>query len=129
MVTKKNEMYKCGVCGNAVEVLDAGAGELVCCGKPMELLQEKTFEQEGKEKHVPVVKVDGNNIQVNVGSVPHPMEDKHYIGLIEILGNGEVIASARLNPGEKPEADFCFDPAGAKITARIWCNVHGVWKS
>jgi len=128
-MTKKNEIYKCNMCGNVVEIIHAGAGELVCCGKPMELMEEKTGKQEGKEKHVPVVKVDGKCIRIDVGSVPHPMEDEHYIGLIEILGDGEVIASAKLNPGEKPEADFCFDPKNAKITARIWCNVHGVWKS
>ena len=126
-MTKLSEIYKCSVCGNVVEVIYAGIGELVCCGKPMHLLEEKTHE-EGKEKHVPAVKIAGKNIHIDVGSVPHPMEDNHYIGLIEVLGDGVVIASARLNPGEKPETDFCFDPAGAKITARIWCNVHGVWK-
>jgi len=126
-MTKLSEIYKCNVCGNVVEVLYTGVGQLVCCGKPMQLLEEKTHD-EGMEKHVPIVKVEGKNVHVDVGSVPHPMEDKHYIGLIEILGDGVVIASASLRPGEKPEADFCLSDTKG-ITARIWCNVHGVWKS
>ncbi len=126
-MTKLSEIYKCNVCGNVVEVLYTGVGQLVCCGKPMQLLEEKTHD-EGMEKHVPIVKVEGKNVHVDVGSVPHPMEDKHYIGLIEILGDGVVIASASLRPGEKPEADFCLRDT-SNITARIWCNVHGVWKS
>jgi superoxide reductase len=126
-MTKLSEIYRCNVCGNVVEVLYTGVGELVCCGKPMQLLEEKT-QDEFKEKHVPIVKIEGKNIHIDVGSVPHPMEEKHYIGLIELRRNGAVIASASLKPGDRPAAEFCLgDTSG--ITARIWCNIHGVWKS
>ena len=127
-MTKKNEIYKCEVCGNVVEVLEIGGGVLVCCGKNMTKLEEKTGEEEGKEKHVPIVEIDGNKVKVKVGSVPHPMEDSHYIQLIEVLGDGEVIASARLSPGEAPEAEFCLSSTEG-ITARSLCNLHGLWKS
>jgi len=127
-MAEKNGIYKCEICGNVVSVIEAHDGELVCCGKPMGLLEEKTAEQEGKEKHVPVIEVDGGEIKVKVGSVPHPMEEDHYIELIQVLKAGEVIAEKRLNPGDAPEAEFCLkDTEG--ITAREICNLHGLWKS
>jgi len=123
-MAKKLEIYKCSICGNIVEVLHGGAGELVCCGQPMENLMAKTAD-EGKEKHVPVIeKIDGG-IKVKVGSVPHPMEQKHYIEWIEILADGRAYRQY-LNPGEVPEAIFNIE-ANA-ITAREYCNIHGLWQ-
>jgi len=127
-MTKKNEIYKCEVCGNVVEVIEAHDGVLVCCGQNMNLLEEKTAEQEGKEKHVPVVEVEENKIKVKVGSVEHPMESEHYIELIEILKDGQVIASAQLRPEEKPEAEFCLESTD-NLKTRALCNVHGLWVS
>ncbi len=127
-MTKINQIYKCNVCGNVVEVLEAGGGTLVCCGQDMDLLEEKTAAKEGKEKHVPVIKKDGNKITVTVGSIPHPMEEKHFIEMIELYDGDHLIASARLSPGEKPVAEF----APEKISdprARALCNIHGLWKS
>ena len=87
-MAEKLQIYKCNVCGNIIEVLHGGIGELVCCGKPMELLDEKTADT-GKEKHVPVIeKIDGG-YKVKVGSVPHPMEENHYIEWIELLADGK----------------------------------------
>jgi superoxide reductase len=108
-----------------VEVLGAGAGELVCCGQPMELLKEKT-EDEGQEKHVPVVEKTGEGFMVKVGSVPHPMEDSHFIQWIELIADGRVLRKF-LKPGEAPEAEFCVE--AEKAEAREYCNVHGLWKS
>ncbi len=125
-MAKENGIYKCSVCGNVVSVLEAHDGTLVCCGKNMALLEEKTKEQEGNEKHVPVVEISEGNVKVKVGSIPHPMEEKHYIGLIQLVKAGKVVEGRRLNPGEKPEAEFCTENTEG-ITARIWCNVHGVW--
>ena len=123
-MAKKLEIYKCSVCGNIVEVLHGGVGELVCCGKPMENLAAKTAD-EGKEKHVPVIeKVDGG-IKVKVGSVPHPMEAKHWIEWIEVLANGKSYVQF-LNAGDTPEAVFNLDAAA--VTARAYCNLHGLWK-
>ncbi|NIP40037.1 MAG: desulfoferrodoxin [Candidatus Aenigmarchaeota archaeon] len=124
-MTNVNEVYKCNVCGNVVEVLHAGVGELVCCGQPMELLKEKT-EDEGKEKHVPVIEKTETGVKVKVGSVPHPMEENHYIEWIEIIGDGRVYRKF-LKPGENPEAEF--EVTAAKIEAREFCNVHGLWKA
>ena len=120
-------IYRCNVCGNVVSVLYAGAGELVCCGQPMEKLTEKTAEQEGKEKHVPLVEKTDEGVIVRVGSIEHPMEEKHFINLIQLLKDGRVIAEKRLYPGDKPKAKFCC-VKGECIMAREVCNVHGMWK-
>lgn len=124
-MTKINEVYKCNVCGNIVEVLHAGVGELVCCGQKMELLKEKT-EDVGQEKHVPVIEKTDKGVKVKVGSVPHPMEESHYIEWIEIIADGKNYRKF-LKPGDAPEAEFCIE--ADKIEAREYCNIHGLWKS
>jgi len=122
-VSKIGEVYKCNVCGNIVEAVNVGGGTLVCCGQPMELLNEKT-EDIGKEKHVPVIENITNGIKVKVGSIPHPMEEKHYIQWIEIIKDGKSYKQF-LKPGMKPEAEFCFDE---NVEVREYCNIHGLWK-
>ena len=123
-VSKKLQVFKCNICGNIVEVMTVGGGELVCCGKPMELLKEKT-EDIGKEKHVPVIEKTKNSIKVKIGSIPHPMEEKHYIEWIEIIADG-IAYRKFLKPGDKPEAEFNIK--AEKIEAREYCNLHGLWK-
>ena len=118
------EAYKCEICGNIVELIHVGGGELVCCGQPMKLQAEKT-EDQGKEKHVPGVEKTARGILVKVGSVPHPMEDKHYIEWVEVLADGKAYRKF-LKPGEKPEAEFELKAEG--ITVREYCNVHGMWR-
>lgn len=120
----KLEVYKCAVCGNIVEVLHGGDGQLVCCGKPMEKLAAKTADV-GKEKHVPVIEKIEGGIKVKVGSIPHPMEEKHYIEWIEILADGRVYRQF-LNPGQVPEA--IFNVQARSITAREYCNIHSLWE-
>ena len=124
-MTELKQIYKCNICGNIVEVLHTGAGELVCCGQPMQLLDEKT-EDEGREKHVPVIEKTGDGVKVKVGSVPHPMEDAHYIEWVEVIANGKSCRKF-LKPGDEPEAEFEID--AEQITAREYCSVHGLWKS
>jgi superoxide reductase len=124
-MTKKLEVYKCTICGNIVEVIHEGAGELVCCGQPMELLKAKKAD-EGKEKHVPVIEKKNGKIVVKVGSVPHPMEEKHHIEWIQIMVDGKAYRKF-LNPGDNPVAEF--EVTGAKIEAREYCNIHGLWSS
>jgi len=124
-VKKLLEIYKCEVCGNIVEVVNVGGGELVCCGQPMKLMVENTVDA-AKEKHVPVIEKTAKGVKVKVGSVPHPMEEKHYIQWIEVIKNGRALR-AFLKPGEKPEAEFAIDPSG--IFAREYCNLHGLWSA
>jgi superoxide reductase len=124
-MTKMKEVYKCMVCGNIVEVLHTGVGELVCCGQPMKLMEEKT-EDEGQEKHVPVIEKTENRVKVKVGSVPHPMEEDHYIEWIELIADG-VSQRKFLSSGEEPEAEF--ETRAEKIEAREYCNIHGLWKT
>ena len=119
------EVYKCNLCGNMVEVINAGGGELVCCGEAMVLQTENTVDA-AKEKHVPVIeKVDGG-YKVTVGSVAHPMEEKHYIQWIELVADGKAYRQF-LKPGEAPEAVFCV--TASAITAREYCNLHGLWSA
>jgi len=123
-MTERLQVYKCEVCGNIVEVLHGGKGLLVCCGKPMKLYVENTVDA-AKEKHVPVQEKTANGIKVKVGSVAHPMEEKHYIEWIEVLVNGKAYRQF-LKPGEAPEASFNLQ--AEKTVAREYCNLHGLWK-
>jgi superoxide reductase len=124
-MASKLEIYKCTLCGNIVEVLTGGDGELVCCGQPMKHLAASTADA-ANEKHVPVIeKIDGG-YKVKVGSVPHPMEEKHYIEWIELIADGKAYRQF-LNPGDTPEATFNVE--AGQITAREYCNLHGHWKA
>lgn len=118
-----NQVYKCEKCGNIVEVLFAGGGDLVCCGEPMRLLVENTVDA-AKEKHVPVIEKTANGWRVTVGAVAHPMEEKHYIQWIELIADG-VVYRAQLKPGDKPEHEFAV--SATKVSAREYCNLHGLW--
>ena len=124
-MAERLEVYKCEACGNIVEVLTGGAGELVCCGEPMKLMTENTVDA-AKEKHVPVIEQTADGIKVKVGSTAHPMEGKHYIEWIEIIADGKAYRRF-LNPGEAPEAVFPIQ--ATQVTAREYCNLHGLWKA
>ncbi len=124
-VKEVNEVYKCNVCGNIVEVVNVGGGELVCCGQPMEHLVENTVDA-AKEKHVPVIEKTDTGVKVKVGSVPHPMQDDHYITWIEVIADGRAYRKY-LKPGDAPEAEFQIQAEG--LTAREFCNLHGLWKA
>ncbi len=119
------EVYKCAICGNIVEVLHGGEGTLVCCGQPMTLLVENTVDA-SKEKHVPVIEHVEGGIKVSVGSVLHPMIESHYIEWIELTADGKSYRQY-LAPGEEPIAVFPIQ--AASVTAREYCNLHGLWKA
>jgi superoxide reductase len=119
------EIYKCEECGNIVEVLHEGPGALYCCGQPMKVYIANTTDA-AKEKHVPVIEKTDSGITVQVGSVPHPMEAKHYIEWIELIVDGRVCRKT-LAPGDEPKA--CFAATGDKFTVRAYCNLHGLWKA
>jgi len=122
-MTQLNEVYKCNLCGNIVEILHPGAGALVCCNEKMTLMVQNTVDA-SKEKHVPVIEIGANSITVKVGSVAHPMEAAHYIEWIELVADGKLYRQ-QLQPGQAPEATF---PVIAKqVTAREYCNLHGLW--
>ena len=123
-MAERFEVYKCEVCGNIIEVLHGGKGELVCCKKPMNKLVENTVDA-AKEKHVPVIEKVAGGVKVKVGEVAHPMEEKHWIEWIEIVADGKAYRQF-LNPGETPEA--IFNVEADQITAREYCNLHGLWK-
>jgi superoxide reductase len=124
-MTEQKQIYKCNVCGNIVEVLHTGIGQLVCCGQPMQLMKENTVDA-SKEKHVPVIEKTEFGVRVKVGSIPHPMEEKHYIEWIEIIADG-ISYRKFLRPFDKPEAEFKIE--AERIEAREYCNLHNLWKS
>lgn len=124
-MTERLQVYKCEVCGNMVEVIHVGGGTLVCCGQNMRLLKEGETDA-ATEKHVPVIEKTDGGIKVTVGSVAHPMQEDHFIEWIEVIVDGKAYRQF-LNPGEKPEAFFNVD--GDNITAREYCNLHGLWKA
>jgi superoxide reductase len=124
-MAERLEVYKCDACGNIVEVLHGGGGTLVCCGEDMVLITENTVDA-AKEKHVPIIEKTAEGFKVKVGEVAHPMEEKHYIEWIQVIADGEVYRQF-LKPGEAPEA--IFPVKAEKITAREYCNLHGLWKA
>ena len=123
-MTGKLQIYKCEVCGNIVEVLHEGKGELVCCDQPMKLYKENTVDA-ALEKHVPVIEKTESGFKVKVGSVAHPMIEEHYIEWIEAIVDG-IAYRQFLKPGDVPEAEFCIK--SDNIVAREYCNIHGLWK-
>ncbi len=132
-MTVKNQIYRCNVCGNIIEVVHEGAGQLVCCGQPMELMEEKE-KDDGLEKHVPVIEEmeaaacrGKDGFKVKVGEVPHPMEENHYIEWIEIIPEDGKRGKKFLQPGDKPEVEFYTRKN--IIGARAYCNIHGLWKA
>lgn len=124
-MAERLQVYKCEICGNIIEVLHGGKGVIVCCNEPMKLLTENTVDA-SKEKHVPVIEKGADGITIKVGSVQHPMEENHYIEWIEAIVDGMVYRRF-LKPGDVPEA--FFPVKGDSVTAREYCNVHGLWKN
>jgi len=120
---KRTGVYKCNICGNIVAVLHVGGGRLVCCGQPM-LLQEAKTEDQGMEKHVPVVENTDEGVKVTVGAIQHPMEEKHYIEWIEIITSGGVLRKF-LKPGDAPQA--VFKTTDDIVQVREYCSLHGLW--
>lgn len=120
----RNEIYVCEICGNVVDMIIGAKGALFCCGAPM-IHQKERIEDKGMEKHVPVIeKVDGG-FKVKVGGVPHPMETEHHIVMVEIFEDDGRMQRKFFNPGDEPQAFFKSD--AAKVTAREYCNLHGLW--
>ncbi len=124
-MAEKMGIYKCGVCGNVVEVLFNGGGEIVCCDQPMNQLTENTTDA-AREKHVPVIEKTDTGYVITVGSVAHPMTDDHYIEWIALCADG-ITHRAFLKPGDEPKAEFCIEASG--VSAHALCNLHGLWKS
>jgi len=124
-MSERLQVYKCELCGNIIEVIHAGQGELVCCGQAMKLYVENTVDA-AKEKHVPVMEQTADGLKVKVGSVPHPMEEKHYIEWVEVIDEQGKAYRQFLAPGQSPEAVFCVK--GGAVTVREYCNLHGLWK-
>ncbi len=124
MATEQLQVYKCEVCGIIAEVLDGGAGDLICCGQRMVRMAENMIDA-SREKHLPVVEHTPQGIKVSIGATLHPMEAKHFIQWVE-LQSGPKLSRHYFKPGDKPEAIFSADVAGV---VRSYCNLHGLWKA
>ncbi len=125
-MTKIKEIYRCNVCGNIVEMVHGGVGELICCGQPMEQLIERQTDV-GPEKHIPIIEKTKKGIKVKIGEVPHPMEENHYIEWVELIIDGKAYREF-LEPGDAPEVEFNLDiPEDSTLKVREYCNIHGLW--
>ena len=131
-MTKLNQIYKCEICGNIVNMLHTGVGSLVCCGQPMVLQIEKTKDV-GVEKHLPVIEKlpenicrGGDGIIVTIGKTEHPMEENHFIEWIEVVTIDNKIGRKFLKPKDKPKVEFHTRSSIKEI--RAYCNIHGLWK-
>ena len=128
-MTERMAIYKCNVCGNIVEIINPGAGCLVCCGVPMEKMSEKSNDEVAQEKHLPVISYEGDYKTIRVGSIPHPMEEKHYIMFIEAISNdGRYLTRKYLTPNDEPIMDVKIN-SNEDFNAREYCNIHGLWVS
>jgi len=125
-MTELNQIYKCNVCGNVVELVHASSGELVCCGQAMQLLNENT-EDAAVEKHVPVVERTDVGMRVRVGEVVHPMEKDHHIEWVEVLAGVKSCKKFLRADVDLPEAEF--ELQDDSVVVRAYCNLHGLWKA
>lgn len=123
-MVERLEVYECELCDNVVVVVRGGEGELVCCGEPMEKLEEQTADS-STEKHVPVIEETAKGFKVTVGTTLHPMEEAHYIEWIELTADGKSYRQF-LEPGDEPVAEF--EVSADSVSAREYCNVHGLWR-
>jgi len=126
MIKDKNQIFKCKHCGNIVEAVHTGAGELVCCGEAMEEITENTQEEVATEKHIPVVEKDGDVLTITVGEIEHPMDKEHYIEWIEVI-SGPTVHRRYLQPGQEPKTNFIC--RADTYTVRAYCNLHGLWSA
>lgn len=124
-MTKKLEIYKCDSCGNMIEVIHASRGILICCDEPMSLLNENVIDA-SNEKHIPVITKEDDKVTVSIGSIEHPMEEKHYIEWIELITKDNVYKKY-LSPNQKSVAEFKIEQEA--LFAREFCNVHGLWST
>jgi superoxide reductase len=123
---QKKQVYKCAVCGNVVEALWNGKPDIVCCGQPMTKLEPNTVDA-AKEKHVPVIERQGNRVTVKVGSAAHPMTPEHYIVFVEVVAGDKVYRHDLKEGDTVAQASFLIE--GQDLTARAYCNLHGLWAS
>lgn len=128
-MVKTDEIYRCKICGNIVSVVEGHDIEIHCCGMPMNLMDVNTTSSEGKERHVPIVEKTDSGVKVTVGSIIHPMEEDHFISLIQVLIDNKVIFEKHLKSTDRPVAEFIFNGDIEKVRARALCNEHGLWSN
>lgn len=123
------QIYKCNICGNIVEVINSGAGQLVCCNVPMEHLEEKSSDENFQEKHVPIMTMEGADKTIRVGTIPHPMEKEHYIMFIEAISpDKKYLKRKYLTPQDEPKMEVNAECNYENYSARELCNIHGLWR-
>lgn len=123
-MTQRLDLYRCSICGNIIQIMHEGVGELVCCNQPMEKLVPHQIDEEKKEKHVPVFL---NEYEIQVGSEQHPMVEEHYIDFIQSFSHDKKHVETKfLDPNEEPKMKLCSN--SEHNCAIEYCNIHGLWK-
>jgi len=122
------DLYRCEICGNIIEVVLSGGGELVCCGKPMQKMLPQANEESMQEKHVPIfLKYDNGEGDIRVGEVLHPMLKEHYIMFIQAISKDKKSSYLKyLSPNEEPK--LSLHNIDSYNYAREFCNIHGLWE-
>lgn len=123
---KNNKFYICTHCGNIIEKIHDAGVPVVCCGQNMDELVPNTVEASG-EKHIPAVSVKDGIVEVNVGTVDHPMVDVHWIEWVQ-LQTDKGSRRHYLNPGEAPNVKFLLGDE-KPVAVYAYCNLHGLWKT
>lgn len=121
------ELYVCSHCGNIITYLENNGVPVMCCGQKMQKIEPNTVDA-AKEKHLPIIKLEGLLATVSVGEVEHPMQEDHYIKWI-ILETTEGIKIKNLTPSDKPVCLFSLLDGEEIIAVYEFCNKHGVWKA
>lgn len=119
------KFYRCAHCGNIITYLHDSGVKVVCCGEIMQELVPNTVDA-SNEKHIPVIKIEGTKVTVEIGSVPHPMVPEHHIEWI-VLETTCGTKTVHLNPGEEPKATFALEAEEKVVAAYEYCNLHGLW--
>ena len=126
-MTERLELYKCEVCGNTVQVILEGFGQLTCCGQPMLKMLPKTNDENFAEKHVPVFNEREAGLEIKVGSIPHPMENEHYIMFMEAISKDKNrMLLQYLYPNDEPKT-VIRDIQEVENALEV-CNIHGLWE-
>lgn len=124
-MTNVLKLYRCSICGNLISMMEDHGPVPVCCGKNMKLVEENTVDA-SLEKHIPIVFRNGRDVNISVGSLPHPMDSIHYIEwIIMITDCGSY--GRTLRPGNDPSVNFIIDENEKIKGVYAYCNIHGLW--
>ncbi|HWR19309.1 MAG TPA: desulfoferrodoxin family protein [Clostridia bacterium] len=124
---KEHRFFRCKLCGKIIGIINDPGTPTICCGQQMEELVANTVEA-SQEKHLPVVTIKGDTVEVAIGSVAHPMTEEHHIAWVYLETNHGGQRKC-LGAGVEPKVQFKLTADDKVIAAYEYCNLHGLWKT